>query len=695
MIVIRKLVAFYLNFFYIFIACFFLNAAHAKEYTTGRLTHYSQPHAAVEFMLTGQKDTAAQTVEGVLVVELGAGWKTYWHSPGEGGIAPTIDWSQSSNLNKVDWHWPVPTRYDLLGIETVGYKDSIGFPVTLHLDDINKPVQLNGALTLSSCLTICVLTDYNINMSFIPDDVSPSLPAMHLYNKGFSQTPKANTALSLEKAVWDPEAETVSLAIHNGGEWVNPDIFIDLRVDDFNETVFTLSSFSVDGPTLFATFAASNWMEKPQLLNKTLTLVISDEAFAVMVQAPLQLGSQGQLAHGWLMLLFALLGGLILNVMPCVLPVLGMKLSTVLSAQGRSESDIRRQFLASASGVIVSFWLLAGFLTVLKLSGQSLGWGIQFQNPLFILFMTAVTGLFAANMFGLFEIQLSSNTNTWLATQGGDSLKGHFVQGMFATLLATPCSAPFLGTAVAFALGAEIPMLFMIFTALGLGMAFPWLLIAVLPKLATWLPRPGPWMQLVKRVFALMMFATCLWLISLLTAHFNEPLVYGLATVITALLLLSLWFKHERKSALLVMMLAVLSSLLLLDVNKTTTFSESGLTWQPLDVNTIQEAVAQGKTVFVDITASWCVICKANKLRVMSQEPVISRLQAPDIVRMQGDWSNPSEKISDYLQSFSRYGVPFNIVYGPAVPEGIILPEVLTKDAVTDALKKVHAVEGG
>ncbi|GAL04223.1 membrane protein suppressor for copper-sensitivity ScsB [Photobacterium aphoticum] len=168
-----------------------------------------------------------------------------------------------------------------------------------------------------------------------------------------------------------------------------------------------------------------------------------------------------------------------------------MKLSSVIATEGLARKQIRLQFLSSAAGIVASFWLLAGFLMALKLSGQALGWGIQFQSPYFIGAMVIITVLFAANMLGLFEIRLSSNTNTWLATQGDDSYVGHFVQGMFATLLATPCSAPFLGTAVAFALGADMITLFAIFTALAVGMAAPWLIIALLPRLAQMLPKPA------------------------------------------------------------------------------------------------------------------------------------------------------------------------------------------------------------
>jgi suppressor for copper-sensitivity B len=368
-----------------------------------------------------------------------------------------------------------------------------------------------------------------------------------------------------------------------------------------------------------------------------------------------------------------------------------MKLSSVLSAHGIEKAQIRKQFLASSLGILSSFWLLALFLLTLKISGEALGWGIQFQNPYFIAAMVAITALFAANMLGLFEIQLPSGMQTWLATKGDQSYFGHFLQGMFATLLATPCSAPFLGTAVAFALGASLLELFAIFTALGLGMAMPWLLIALFPSIALLLPKPGRWMGSVKLVFALMILATSLWLLSLLSSFIGLSAVL----IITAVLLITLFTlvarKHGKKTLLITISSTLLISALALLVSSLTakhwaTPLANELIWQPLDAAQIKQQVDAGKTVFVDVTADWCVTCKANKIGVLLQDPVYHALQAEEITLMKGDWTVRSDEITQYLQSYGRYGVPFNIVYGPAAPQGIELSTILSSDAVMEAI---------
>ncbi len=296
-------------------------------------------------------------------------------------------------------------------------------------------------------------------------------------------------------------------------------------------------------------------------------------------------------------------------------------------------------------------------------------------------------------MLGLFEIRLSSNANTWMASKGDNSHLGHFVQGMFATLLATPCSAPFLGTAVAFALGANYITLFAIFTALAVGMAAPWLLIAIFPQLANILPKPGLWMDRVKTLFGLMMLATSVWLLSLMTSFFNTAVIWAIGIAIMLFILWQLGRKKGRKSVIIttaVLLLGVAGSLIVGSL--TTSHWAKPLAddhhWDVLNTDKIAEQVAQGKTVFVDVTADWCITCKANKVGVLQQEPVYSALSADNIELMRGDWTKPFDYVTGFLQSHGRFGVPFNIVYGPNAPEGIPQPVILTNDEVLNAIQQ-------
>ncbi|MDD1783315.1 thioredoxin family protein [Enterovibrio sp. ZSDZ35] len=685
------------------ITAFAPSLVQAETTSTGWLTSPAHPPVQARVVLTGDVDPNNQTVNGFIEVTLDGDWKTYWRSPGEGGVAPSLNWQASQNIQSVDWSWPAPHRYDLLGIDTLGYKHDVIFPIALHVEDLSQPVTFAGTLTLSSCTTVCVLTDYPFSLSFNPEQLTTDVDALHLYAKAVSQVPKASPLLNDVNAVWDSNSQTLQVSATKTLPWQSPDIVVDSNAEALLDVAYSVPTVSVDGNTVTATFKASSWMGTPELSGENINLTFIDKDFLaeqhVTVAAGLISKTTPAFSFGSAVI-FALLGGLILNIMPCVLPVLGMKLSSVITAQGLDKKHIRRQFIASATGIVFSFWLIAGLLIALKVTGNAVGWGIQFQSPFFIGLMVVITTLFAANMLGLFDIRLSSNTSTWLATRGDNSYSGHFVQGMFATLLATPCSAPFLGTAVAFALAASTPTLLAIFTALGIGMALPWLLVAAFPALAKHLPKPGPWINKLKSLFGFMMLATALWLISLLTNH----LPFGSVVLITlAVLTLAIWRVTKvfgKKRAILVSAFGiVLSTSALLIASLTTshwvTPLPQDLPWQKLSEQRIAAEVNAGNVVYVDVTADWCITCKANKIGVLLQEPVYSRLQAPDVVTLQGDWTVPSESVTNYLQKHGRYGVPFNIVYGPNAPEGIPLPVVLSDKDVINAINWAKGANNG
>lgn len=653
------------------------------------LNNDNHPPVQVRLATTGQVDVANKTVFSVLQVKLHDDWKTYWRSPGEGGVAPSIDWQDSHNLATLDWRWPLPQSFNILGINTLGYQDQVTFPLHLVANDITQPIQLRATLTLPSCTTVCVLTDYPLVLDIEPTQLIVDQADSFAYSQALSLVPQPDPNAHINQMIWHSPSQTLSVTL-NGRKWQQPQVLID-GVDD---TYFTINQQWQDGDKLHLIAQAKGWLGDVDLTGENLTLTVADAHFAAEYQASATAGTPfvAPAAQNLPMWLIALIGGFILNLMPCVLPVLGLKLNSIVMAPAHSRGQIRQQFLTSAAGIITSFWLIAGALILLKLSGQSIGWGIQFQQPWFLAMMLIVTAGFALNMLGLFEIQLPSRWQTQLASSNGKGYSGHFVQGMFATLLATPCSAPFVGTAVAFALAANNVNLIMIFTFLGLGMAAPWLVVAAAPQTARLLPQPGPWMQWLKYLFALLLLATSIWVGSLL-ANFVSALT--LSSIILVGLITTIWLlakRHGLKSCLIV----VSSSLLLLGsaalVAALTSASWRSplpqLTWQPLQQAQIRQWVAAGHTVFVDVTADWCITCKANKVGVILQSPVIEQLQAPEVKLIQADWTRPSAHISQYLQQHDRFGVPFNRVYGPGAPQGISLPVILTPSAVTQALQQ-------
>ena len=413
--------------------------------------------------------------------------------------------------------------------------------------------------------------------------------------------------------------------------------------------------------------------------------------------------SAGASAATWVAMLgAALLGGLILNLMPCVLPVLSLKLLAAVGYGGAERWAIRRGFLASAAGIVASFLLLAAGAATLKSAGVAVGWGMQFQQPMFLAGMATLVVLFAANLWGLFELPLPraiADLGAQLPrdSAAGGSLSGHFLTGAFATLLATPCSAPFLGTAVGFALAGGPVEIAAVFAAMGVGLALPYLAVAAVPDLARALPRPGSWMTGLRRALAIALALTALWLLSVLAAQ------AGLAAALTiagsyVVLGLVLAMPGGRRLAVPAGALAAVVALVVtwgVDQGSPAggpvagqSASGAASTWVRFDPALIATLVGDGKVVLVDVTADWCLTCRVNKAAVLDRDPVAALLADGSVTGVRADWTSPDPVIADYLAGFGRYGIPFNAVYGPAAADGIPLPELLTDAAVLTAIRQ-------
>jgi suppressor for copper-sensitivity B len=329
----------------------------------------------------------------------------------------------------------------------------------------------------------------------------------------------------------------------------------------------------------------------------------------------------------------------------------------------------------------------------MRSAGLAVGWGIQFQEPAFLAALAALVTLFACNLLGWFEINLP----WWLAgmaSGGGPSLAGNFLAGAFATLLATPCSAPFLGTAVGFALAGSPGDILLVFLCLGIGLALPYLAVAAVPGIAWLMPRPGRWMLALRRVLGLLLAATAVWLIGVLVFEAG-PVPAGVVAVLALAATFCLALQARLATLRSRRGLGVAAAILLLGMLAPPLLtqpaamvrSEGGGSWVPFDQAAIAGAVASGKIVFVDVTASWCLTCQVNERVVLETDPVQGQLAMPGVVAMRADWTRRDARIGEFLKTYGRYGIPFNIVYGPAAPGGVPLPELLTGSAVLDALR--------
>lgn len=625
-----------------------VSRVHADNDPASQLFRSPQSTAQLISAVNGTGDLAA--IPMALHIVLQPGWKTYWRSPGDAGYPPQVDVTGSTNVAAAQLMWPVPHRFQLFGLQTFGYGSEIAFPLMVTPEHPGAPVTLKAKIRYLVCETICVPQESTLALDLPSSAATPSSFAP-LVNRFRSLVPMGGERLgwTVDQVAIDQQNQLV-IDVKSASEVLNaPDVIVEGAPHFyFGPPKAELSSDRHESRLFVPVERISSG---PEIAASDLTLTLFDGERGMEMKArPVAIVAAPSLAS-WASILpilaVALLGGLILNVMPCVLPVLLLKLTGVLDVSGRERAYLRSAFLATASGIVASFLVLAGGLVAVKSAGASVGWGIQFQQPAFLALMAIVCLLFAANIWGLFQIPMPAFVGRAAVASDARVNNDHarsFFTGVLATALATPCSAPFVGTAVGFALARGPLEILAIFLALGAGLALPYLAVAAAPELVGLLPRPGRWMRWLKGVLGLTMIGTAIWLMSII----------GLQTGLL------------NASAL----------------------TGGDTHWVAFDEGAIADDVTQGKVVFVDVTADWCLTCQANKKLVIDQEPVAGRLTQDNVVAMKADWTNPDPKISDFLGRHGRYGIPFNIVYGPGAPAGIVLPELLTDKDVTAALDR-------
>ncbi|MGE0714331.1 MAG: protein-disulfide reductase DsbD family protein [Alphaproteobacteria bacterium] len=638
-----------------------------------------------------------ETVPLGLHFTLRPGWKVYWRSPGSGGLPPVLDWAASDNVADARIAWPAPKRFDSLGIESFGYADEVVFPIQLRLSRAGEAVRAAADVDYLTCREICIPYRATLSLSLPAGPADPA-PEAALIARFLDHVPGDGAAHGVRiegaRLVGSGEDRRLEARIAASPPLAAPDLLVETDLPlDFSAPEMTAAA---GGGTLLTARIAGDAAVIDRLAGSAVTLTLVDgartaEAGATVSAAPAA-GGPADLVLWATMLATALLGGLILNLMPCVLPVLSLKLLGVVEAGGRARAEARAGFVASAAGILVSFLVLAAGAVALKAGGHAVGWGIQFQQPWFLAVLATILVLFAANLWGWFHIPLPGFAQAAAGAPHHGPL-GHFLTGAFAALMATPCSAPFLGTAVGFALSRGWVEIVAIFLALGTGLALPYLVIALFPGLATRLPRPGRWMNVVRRALALALVAAALWLLLVLAAQQGWVAAVGLAAVLAAAAILigpaarlpAAWRTSIAAATLVAFAVVVVPRL---SIAPPPAAAAVGGEWRPFDRQAIARLVAEGRTVFVDVTADWCITCQVNKKLVIGRGAVAERLADARVVPMRADWTRPDPAIATFLADHGRYGIPFNVVYGPGAPKGVALPELLTEGAVMDAFAR-------
>ena len=640
-----------------------------------------------------------------LDVRLQPGWKIYWRSPGEAGLPPTLRLPQNTP-HRLEMDFPVPTRFSLFGLDSYGYAAHVIFPLTLSAQPRSTnfgtaPLNLEADLDALVCADICIPVGGVLTL-FLPSGTAQASAHAQEIARFASNIPKRDLDMPLD-VTFDAKQNHLLIDLPEtdplGDPLGNPliDIFIetDIKGINFSPPIALnngLYQIDVRGIDVGAS-APANLAHK----SATLTIHSASMAFETQIVIGASVGQQARAPQTLLwILLAALLGGLILNIMPCVLPILSIKLAHIISMgeqiHVQAHRGVRIRLLAGAAGILSFFALLALSFAALKQAGLQLGWGVQFQSPIFLSVMIMLMGLFTLMLLGRVTIAVPLPR----AARGSPMMSafmGDFMSGFMAAILATPCSAPLVGTAISFAFTAPPLVLMLILLVMGLGLALPWLGLAACPSALRFLPRSGRWLAYINPLLALGMGGTMFWLFWLFWLSAGT-----LATAILATGLIAggiiLWSqkKYSRMFALPLLIFSFgLSQIFITEPARL--FVQEGEqdregNWQSWSQPALALARQSGKPVFVDVTAAWCVTCQVNKRLVLDRAVITKLFADKQVITLRADWTQPNQAIADYLLSFHRFGIPFNALYLPGQEMPIIFSELLSAQKIISALEK-------
>jgi len=641
-----------------------------------------------------------------LHLRLQPGWHTYWINPGDAGEAPTVDASLSGALAGKGGpiNWPTPVRILDSGLMSYAYLGDTVLPlqITPTAGAAGGDVKLHAHAMWLVCADVCVpeKADFDVTLR-------SGVPAPSAQTPLFTKAAQASPVASPFSATLTPASQLVL-----SGSGLGPDVVTDAwffpEVSGLIDQAAT-QKLSLKPGSLSLDLKWADGVKHDQSLAGV--VVIRDKAGeerALRVTANPGAAPAGAastpVGHAaadapalWRATLFAFLGGLVLNLMPCVFPVLAMKALALARLGGAGQRAQRMSASLYAVGVVLSFTLLGAVLMGLRAAGDAVGWGFQFQSPLFVVAITWLLFLMAMNLFGVFEITIGGGGG---AHRGG--AVGDLLTGVLAVVVASPCTAPFMGVAIAAALGGSAIAGLVIFVAMGLGLAAPSLVLAVAPSLASRMPRPGAWMEVLRQVLAFPLLATCVWLLWVASLQ-GGPSVVVLATGGAVALALAGWlFGHAQRASMregrraqvrtlraasLGLVLATLALLPRVSTEATPggTVQASAQGIEPFSEARLAELRGQGRPVFVDMTAAWCITCLVNERVALSTPSVKAAFAAHKVVLMRGDWTNRNETLGAFLKAHQRDGVPLYVFY-PAHGEGQTLPQILTPGLVLGLL---------
>ena len=617
------------------------------------------------------------------------GWKIYWRQPGDSGLPPSLDYQNSENLKSLKLKWPFPEKeYESADLLTNIYKGNVIIPIEISVLDYSKPLSLKSVLKFQICKDICIPFETKLFLSLDPG-ISNYTSNFYKIEKALSKVPVNYKKLGINNIEIVKDSEnSLLLTLESSLDLPNGDIEIFLENKD---EYIKINNISVN-ENLKRKVSSKLFLDTNIKDSSNLDIIFIKGNLAVSAKNIIIESSN--LNNIYIYILFAFIGGLILNFMPCVLPVLLLKINRIITIDNQHSTSIRYNFLLTALGIIFSFIFLAFVTVIMKQITGQVGWGIQFQQPIFLFFLIFVLIIFSLSLFDKIQINIPSKLNIYINNYlGGKKNSISFFEGALATLLATPCSAPFLGTAVSFALSSSMYITLLIFLFMGIGMSLPYLLFIIFPSLVKILPKPGKWMIYLRHLLGIGLILTATWLSYICASIIGFPIfLYFLSAIILFLLIIKkLYLKKHYLIFISLLLIANIyvsydSKYLRYEYNKN--YEKD---WVKFNNVELLNLVAQGNTVFVDITADWCITCKVNKLLVLDSSQFKRVITDNKIVLMRGDWTQPNKEISDFLHRANRYGIPFNAIYNSSLTSGYIYSEILTLDEIRKSLKIMHS----
>ena len=648
-------------------------------------------------------------------------WHTYWKNPGESGLPTEIKWTLPAGVTADPIVWPTPNLFNIGGVINYGYQDE-----TVLLVRITPPADLSGSsLKLAAeanwlvCEDVCIPEDGKFELSLpIAAAATPASPVTRaIFDKARRNVPmespwparygvakSGDPTLIVEArglkpdtirdvyffpAEWGPVASLAKQSAQVTADGIR----IPLKKGDAKTTpperlagTLVLTEKTADGEIRQA-FDVSAKLDPTFVPTSSLAAAAGNEQLS-LVQA----------------LLFALLGGLILNLMPCVFPVLAMKAAALARLAGQGRREMRRDGLAYTAGVLVSFAVMAAIVVAIRASVGEVSWGFQFQSPVFSLLIAYLFFVVGLNLSGVYEIGgRFAGVGQGLAARGGTV--GSFFTGALAVIVATPCTAPFMAAALGFALSQPAPQTVAVLLAVGLGLALPYLLLSITPALQRLMPRPGPWMDRLRQFLAFPMYASAVWMIWVLTQQTGaDGVIYALGGMI--LIAFAVWLLRigsgaspaiwlRRGLAAVAVLLAFAAALKLEDGPATAASASGGAAagvnfdgWERFSRDRLNQAVAAGKPVFVDFTAAWCITCLVNERVALETAATRHAFEQAGVVKLKGDWTNRDAEITSLLKDLGRAGVPLYLFWAPGAERPKILPQVLTEAMILSELSR-------